>query len=214
MRCSRPGASWARTSSTVAVCEVCPGATRDPGRRRGDAAPARIGGLALGEPASMSSEPSKARARSARSRAASGRAPYSAETRQLSSATVALADRVDRAQVGGPHGEPVQRQHPGGLGEQAGPVGHGEQQFDAERLVLRLALRLGLGVGVQGQHGPAGAGGLDGEALLLRGGVAGRRSPAGRRCRGRRRRVRPGRPARRRARCSRRPARWRARRPR
>ncbi len=60
----------------------------------------------------------------------------------------------------------MQGEDPGGGGQHAGPVGQGDEQFDADGLHLAVPGGL-LGPGVQGEDGFAGAQGLDGEAFVL-----------------------------------------------
>ncbi len=53
-----------------------------------------------------------------------------------------------------------------GGGQDAGAVGQGDEEFDADRCDLAVPVGV-LGSGVQGEDGPAGAQGLDGEPFVL-----------------------------------------------
>ena len=175
MRCSRPGASWARTSITVASRDAagCDGHPGRRGRRRPGGAdrrrPARRGGPA------MSREPSRARTRSARSRAACGQGAVLGGDPPVQQQHGALdaVGQVQGAQLGGADGQAVHGEDTGHRGQHARLVRYGDEELHAERLGVagRLLPRSGGSVCARSAStGPPVAARLDREPLLLGGG--------------------------------------------
>lgn len=132
--------------------------------------PARVGRLPLGEPGADVQRAVQGAYEIGAQPGGLGQGPVlggdpPAEQQDVG-APAQLGGELDGPQVSGADGEPVQGQHPGGGGEDPGPVRERDEKFDADGFRGVLLVR-GLGLGVQGEDRLAGAQGLDGQAFLF-----------------------------------------------